>query len=370
MLNQLKHITQPRTAFGIEISFSKEGVKYYSTQLKRTGNEVELISSKEYVSKEELLQNIPENTLLGIHFSGKGIITKPCNDTEINKAIQAVLPNANPNDFYHQFTTAEKQTYLSIVRKESIDELILLFQKQFVTTIELDLPSIESTFSILDKSTEKETLQIGEQVLQKEYYPSFSVAFKTLLNIEESTTSFLASTFNKSEHTQSQIFKVASITALATCLCVLLINFFLLNHYNEQNQQLSFEANQYELLNSERETLKTTLKQREKFIAESGWSNGRFISKQADEIASCMPKELLLSELSFTPIDLFETRKQKRTCFKANTIFASGKTNNPTALNTWINDLKKIESIKNVEIKSYVYDSRLRVGNFELTLFN
>lgn len=359
-------------AFGVTILLKQEGYELALVELTQKKGSITIAKDELSLTLEMLKNIIEKGALIGIRLTGKGILSKTFEgDIPEAQLLSQLLPNAKPEDFHLQTFQHNHKTFASIIRKEVLNEWIVLFQDYFLVSIELgnDAQEVLSDYIAIQENSD-ETLLIGDQQLNKSNYSSFSVAFKSLLNLSRGTLHLHTIDELRDEYFQKRLFHLAGVSLLGLSLIVLLANFILFQNYRAANAEISQEAAKYMSINATKDSLLQVIGQREEFLNKTGWLKDHTISKQLDKIASIMPPQLLLTRITFNPKDEKISRETRKNQFKTGTIYISGETSNTVALNQWVTDINKLKEVSKTDIIKYEYDSRNRVGLFNIAVIN
>lgn len=117
-------ILQLSKATGVEIVFTQEH-KYIVHIVCLTLRKNKIIVERQVTGDESVLENLPKSIPLFLTFNGKGVLVKkvPASTGKVS-TIEDVLPELNPNDFYHSIDNFNGFSAISIARKSLIDEII------------------------------------------------------------------------------------------------------------------------------------------------------------------------------------------------------------------------------------------------------
>lgn len=359
-----------RHAFGIHIILKQEGYDLFLVELNQKKDSITLVNQQAYNSIEQILEILPSDAAIGVRISGKGILSKIIEGAITNGLLlPKLLPNAKPEDFYLQSFIFNESTYASIARKDLINDWSNKFKNHFLVAIELGDEAQTTLKESIDlSSSNNEPIPIGEALLNPTGIPAFSVALKSILSIEEGTLTIEKTKLAADEFIQKRIFQLGGAAILGIALIVLLANFILFQNYRNANAEIALEASKYMSINTTKDSLLSVIKQREDFLSKSGWMKKITISKELDNIAAIMPKELLLNTITFNPIDEKLSRELRKNQFQSGIIHISGETSNTVALNQWVNDINKMDLVNTTDILKYEYDSRNRVGLFKIAI--
>lgn len=382
-----------KEVIGIHIHLDSTSTTINSVHVVNEKGELKIKETQNWTSLDELKTSLPANSPIGIHFSGKGILLKTLPTITKNvQVINKILPNANEDDFHMQHLHGQEISHYGLIRKEVIEHWLAEFSTHFVVTIQVGLHAMYPTLSLLSipfntlknyKVEENENklvditelpqdklalVPIGDQELSELQLPAFSVAIKTLLSIDEATLPVEILHENKDEYSQRKIFQLSGIGLLSITLLILIINYIVLQGIHSENDLLLYKSSKYTSMNQQADSLKNLLEDRKSFITSAGWMTNSSFSKWMDQLGASLPKELLLNTMEFHPKDHKRSKKEKQLIFNKNTIYIMGESSRTISLNTWVNTIKQHSWVDNIKIVDYNYDSKKKVGLFELSI--
>jgi hypothetical protein len=379
-------------------------------------NGITISSNKNKISRQqeitgisaisELTQKLDSKIPLSIVINGKGILVKkmPAGQSFENPII-AVLPNANPTDFFYEAHQYSDFSIITITRKEVVEKFLKLLKDAGFAVLQVSLgfntisnvlpflyaenqsSIITSSFSLHTDAQKKitdyeakETIDndifrmteyaIGDQYVRSSHLLAFAAALHlmtdTLKNAPIVSSPSLIHV--RTEFRYSKLFRFAGVCMLGLAFFVLLINFMIYNHYFNKNKELqvtqvfSKEKQQHNALQLE------NIKRKEKFLNQSGWDEPCKASFYADRIASLTPFNTMLTSMAIYPLKSNLSGEFPVMNFKTDTIQVTGTCDNPVEINQFMNNLKIITAFKTVALKNYLYKKEQETATFSLEI--
>ncbi|MFN6946681.1 MAG: hypothetical protein ACK4ND_17160, partial [Cytophagaceae bacterium] len=216
-------------------------LQMHLTLLEIRKKELHCLETNGVLLEEEQLNNpAMKGVPVCLAVTGKGILHKrlpSIENPDKREIVSQILPDARAEDFYFQFSEGDGYTYVSIIRKELLDNILEVFRKcnKYVLNISLGPFALEGVHELLGVEeiyTGVQTISFsGEKIAaisssasieknipykidKEEIAPhlllSYSTAFNCLLNIAYPCLQDhpLVSESN-SEHTNRKIFTIA-----------------------------------------------------------------------------------------------------------------------------------------------------------------
>lgn len=403
-------ILQIRKAHGIEISLLPDGkMMVFAVTLRLERNRI--IKEKEIRfpgSLDQLLKKLDPACPVALTINGKGVLHKKIPpEVSEGQRFEAVLPNANPAGFYVESDKYETFLSVAVVRREVLDKILedlsrlkfrilsvriggggirwllpylnangagrlqsnhysfLLSDSGAVTGLETFSPDSESL-------PEKLEYSVGDQYVYSTGLLSFAAAIELLAGMSETETPAANGSIHnaalekiKEEYRYFKYYMAAGRALLAFLFIILLVNFFLYNHYFNKNRQLQAAhlVSQDEVRRTEQ--LRSAIDARDKFLRQYGWDHPPRLSFYADRIAGLVPDGALLTNLKLCPLNTTTIYQEGgMPDFKSDTIQISGSCDDPTELNRFANNLRDIPDFREVNIRNYIYKKETGSGIF------
>lgn len=387
-------VVKQNKAVGISVRIAQDGSTTYSYCLLE--QEKGLVNIKSQGSNipnlDKIKSIIPQDCPVVLQIDGKGFLHKHLEGSKIenNKIVSSIIPNAKDEDFYLQ----NSQEYISIIRRNNLDEILNSIEKEIGIPVAVSfgpfalsivLPLINSEIVNLDyynlatkdnkivsfsinENTNSSIINIGEQALQSNEILSYAVALQFLIGLDINCKNISKVEQQAGDWNEKLFFKKAGWAIMLFFLALLLINFILYSFYDNKNKELQQQrygsGNQFSL----QENLQKQVTQKEEFLQKAGWLSPSKMSYFADRLASQIPSSIKLTELKINPVEEIIENEIKKQIFKNRTVIIKGTCSNPSALNSWIKIIDDYEWIESAKLNNYLYDNREHQANFILDI--
>ncbi len=399
-----KSVLKSKRVTGLEAVFlPNEGLQFNAVILKKskTGLEVET-SHAGIIEAEELQKFIDSKLPINIVINGKGIIHRKLIVNEADsdtKLLERVFPNAKFSDFYFQkIVLSENTVFVSIARKNNIDELLASFIDKgyhfsgislgpfclngIIPLIKLPVDGLTIAnykFEIVNNERIEDfqdnindffdkKISIAGEDIQHQSVLSFASAFDYFFPFQiGGLLSVPMVDKSKAELEQKKIYQLGGWTVLLVFLAILLGNFFLFDYYGKQFQQLNTafvgKKGQLENLNE----IKMKVNEKQAFLEKTGLKGISKTSFYSDRIALDFPETISLTHLDLFPLES-KIKGNEPIVFLNKVIIVKGNCKKSTELNDWIRILKTKEWINDVSVLNYKQENVQEPGEFELKL--
>jgi hypothetical protein len=351
-------------------------------------------------SVDQIKDYVDLDTQLHFIISGKGILNKLLpspTDGEDEDAINNVIPNANPDDFYIQVVRSGANRFLSVIRREILDSILDRLNQAGHFILQMELSPIATypelvllqpevseiyfaghslTFSqgilqhyqyAASEKNEKK-LPLGEEELEEQLITSFLAAFKFVSNTD--SHGFLSEriALQKQEWIQKRMYKKLIVVVPLFFVIVLFVNFIFYQKYFSESNQLQSRNALAQRLIKKQESLQHDIQLKEEFMLKFGWSSKARNSYLIDRLAATVQGNIQLLELSVNPLEEKQTKKEKYPVFASGKIKATGLCSNPTRLSEWIKMMKALDWVNDVSIQQYGLSENNSMGNFFVSI--
>lgn len=387
MQPRIKELIYSREAFAGVECLQKEGKLYYHLCiLKKEKNSAKIILQKEYILslvelKELLKEDIP--VFLGINI--KGILNRVLDYIPNSKeeALKAVFPSAKAEDFYLQEVEANQKALVSVVRKDSVFNVLKEFEAAGIWVVNVFVGPfwIEEILGILP--TYLQQVQIGQQVLEVEAQHITGLSKNVLTNQELFTIgddrvpeslllalsmAFLAITqpmiegveadFIKEQQTNffyKKLFHYTALFVLGFFFVALLVNYLLFEHYNTQQQGLKVEVRQQQSLLNQRDSLAKKYQNKKALLGDQLHLGQSKSSYYADQLAATLPSTLKLTQLILFPEIKEEgySGEEALPRYDNQTIVLVGQCQASVFYNNWKRSLEELDWVASIHNLSY-----------------
>jgi hypothetical protein len=369
--------------------------KLYATLLKKTKKEVDIESSLESESIKDIIDKLPKKQHAFLVINNEKVLTKKVESDQIEdlKLVYRAFPNITIDSFYYKIVKQGNLHFVSICRKDDVQELIIKYKAKGISIINLSLGSI-AAFGICEYINSKTIFTSNAKLLKEDHtiisienivdvesqtyningvsvnnyqLLSFSGALNTLLNNSQSKSNFNEQQqLLLSDYKQKRFFSQFLKLGLIFLFGLLLINFFVFNHYFnkvndlQQTSQINQTTKQTVLKLNER------INKTQKMVDDMLKCSASKSSFYTNAIVQRLPSSILLSELNYQPLQKRIKTEQPIKVFN-NILLISGSSSNSEDFSKWIVELDTNNWISTTEITSYE-DVSKSVSKFSIKL--
>jgi Tfp pilus assembly protein PilN len=142
------------------------------------------------------------------------------------------------------------------------------------------------------------------------------------------------------------------MSMLLVFFTVLLMNYFVFDHYNSRYNGLSSELTEYQGFLVSYTNLKEELAEKKELLQETGMSESSKASFYIDRIAASVPKGIQLESLETNPM-LRKKTGDKQIKFNIGVITVSGTSKKSTVFNDWLKSITELDWVEKVEKFTY-----------------
>lgn len=280
-----------------------------------------------------------------LNVRGKGVLVRALEQLDVldQKALHRILPNANLGDFYHQLAQTPEGTTLALIRKKEADGLIEEFDVQGYSVIGFTL----------DGFSENAAYQAGFLFLAGDPAPEIQSTAITAAKLQAKAKATL---------------RGVGLTAGPSLLILLLLNFFVFNHYTSLLANCTFRSNSSASQVNRIKAMESHLLEQTVLIKEVGWAAGMRYSNLADQLLAKMPAQIRLQEMAINPIDTRNALNTSQPSYRTSTVTFSGSCSNAAELNDWLFSLKSYRQVGDCSIENYAVNSDSGRGQFSIMI--
>jgi len=389
VLDNLKTYLHYGNSFcGIEYTFKNEKENYIVTILKKSKNKLDIEDSFCLESLEDLKNRLKKTQPIFLILNTKNIITK-CIDESVLSNLDSLVfrafPNLNINDFYYEVISQENKMFISICRKDYLDDIILKFKEKniFIVNISFDNNAASCISNFLGndnyfssnslitlKNNVISDIEKGTEIIDSVYnINGLETSNSNLLSLSGALALVIQNFTNQTNFEELKInlldnlkhlrrFHLGSRTGLIAILTILLLNFLVFNHYFSAVNELQ-EISQINQTSKKQFTLlNKRVAKSQKTVEDMLKGNSSKSSFYANQIIQSLPKSILLSELNYQPL-IKKIKEDRPIQTSSNTLLISGFATTNTLLSDWINLLENLDWIDSVEILNFEDISKL-----------
>lgn len=297
-------------------------------------------------------------------------------DASDEKLLHKSFPNTNWDEFYYEIWRLKTKSVISISRKSYVNSLLEEYsnQKIEIAGISLGIGSIcdltaytdesefytnhqlisknESQILSLNPLESTITYTINDLQIENRQLLAFSGILRLILNNSLNTGSVLSlSDLLYDNFKQKNFFNKGIKIIVGVVLGILLLNFIFFTHY----YKLAQESSETLLVNKSSIEDVSKIKQRiivkeEKVKGIEGMTSRS--SLIINEIASRVPSSILLTELTFNPLEK-KVKADESILTKDKMIMVSGTTISNQDFTKWVEDVEKIKWVDKVLISHF-----------------
>ncbi|SFZ93381.1 hypothetical protein SAMN05428642_103101 [Flaviramulus basaltis] len=366
---------------GVELT-SKNGEEiHYGILLKKTKKALDIECGFNDTSIETLATKLPKNQAVFLVVNNDQILTKQIESEQSNpeNLVYGAFSNINLDDFYYEIISQGKTHLISICRKTYLDALISDYKTKGIPIINMSLGNLvasgiskftayESLFTsnarvsfennkiaAIEKTEIKacESYDINGLQVNNNQVLSFAGALDFVLHHFESISNLNNIKHDlKGDYSQSRYSGQFLKMGLVFILGILLINFFVFNHYFNEVNTLQQTSQVNKTTKEKLLKLDGAVNKSQKMVDDMLKSSASKSSFYINDIVQGLPNSILLSELNYQPLTK-SIKKDKPIELNQNTMMISGESNNSDSFSKWIADLEAMQWIDNIEIVSY-----------------
>jgi len=339
---------------------------------------------------------------VALNLSGRGILQKQTERIGLidQSHFSAVFPNANMEDFYVQNFQSGKRSFISIIRKTDADKWLGALRENGYVPLSLSLgpfpvqniiPQLNNYDSglVFDGNTiirneegdwlswnyDQQVkapfpLKVGSEPIGERFLLAYAAAFQLILSdkIEQVIAHVPGLQGDFNEVTNGKKLRVYGSLLLAVFFVLLLINFVVFSSLKQSNDRLTAQVSQTAESAVDLQSITEQTIQKEALLDLLGWDGGINKTALVDQVASLMPAEITLDEISVNPIDIAKSRVQHVVSFSNRQIDIHGFAENIIPVNEWIARIKTRPWVKDIQLESYTFNNEKNTGQFLITV--
>lgn len=296
------------------------------------------------------------------------------------KLLHKSFPNTNWDEFYYEIWRLKTKSVIAIARKLYVNTLLEDYENQKISIagISLGVCSIADIIAYTDESelytnhqsiSKEETQIISASVLESaitytindlqienRQLLSFSGILRLILNNTLNTGSIISySDQLYNDYNQKTFFNKGIKIMVGIVLGILLLNFVFFTHYYKLAQESS------EILLVNKSSIEDVSKIKQRIIVKEEkvkGIDGRMTSRSSliiNEITSKVPSSILLTELTFNPLEK-KIKAEEQILTKDKVISISGTTIANASFTKWVEDIEKLNWVDKVLITHFGKD--------------
>jgi hypothetical protein len=308
------------------------------------------------------------------------VIQKEVSGTETSdeKLLHKAFPNTNWEEFYFEIWRLKTKSIIAITRKSYLDEIVNQYEKQKIAIAGVSL-GVCALSEILEYVKEEQIFTnnqsvskvednqiiaaavhessvnyvINELEIENRHLLAFSGIVRLLLNAPVNSGSIISYSDEAYDgYNQKQFFAKGVKVVIGIVLAILLLNFVFFTHY----YKLAQETTETVLVNKSSLEDVTKIKQRiivkEEKVKNSIGKTDSQSSLLINEIAKEIPSSIVLTELTFNPLEK-KIKAEETVLTTDKVIIVKGTTLANDSFTHWIETIEKIKWIDKVLITHF-----------------
>jgi hypothetical protein len=380
---------------------SNDFIHYSFIKLEKSKKGFNILSKKDDIKDiNELLNQLDSSIPMILSIDGRYIINKKIqvseNDSE-EKILKNILPNAVTNDFYLQknVSATDGQTFVSVIRRDTLDNILDIFLKDNKNIIECSLgPNslkflseyfnknelnilsgysihlIEGNINFINESIETSTISeinFHETNIKENLFLTLSVGlnfFRTFLEINNPS---LLLKEKKRKFIDQNISKSLSYFILGFIFILLLGNYIYFSHLNKKYNELNSQSIIDKSITDKYKQLQKEIEEKSTLIELTGLKSTQHSSFYVDHLAKELPRGIVLTELNFQPYEINRSNTENP-LFNYKKIAVTGNCNTSISLNDWIKKIQNEKWVNKIAISNYLHDPEKERAQFLLDI--
>lgn len=311
---------------------------------------------------------------------------------EPQKTLGKAFPNLNIEDFYYEIHATSENTFISICRKNYIDNILQEYNANHLNVIGFSLGNLigsqlKSYLNNRSINSTNASISFGNNGISGIKKSENIVVSNITINDLEVTNvqvlplaGIIAYYTNQKTNTSNfnqlcsvlsdnfkhiRIFGIGLKFGLSLTFTLLLISFLFFSHFSSKinNMKSELELNKAEKKSMVR--LANDVSKKERLVTDFSMTSSKS-SWYLDQIGGSIPTSIILSELQYQPLEK-NIKKDNEILLKENKIIIKGSANNTTDFSQWIKALEQQDWIDKVTIQQYGIGKKVNT-EFELLI--
>ena len=365
---------------GVEHSSQNADEILNATVLIRSKNELNIQASFVENTVEALAKKLPKHQHIGLVINNDMVLSKTIktDQSDALKLVYSAFPNIDLEAFYFEVLSQKNIHFISICRKNYIDNLVEDYEKHKLSILNISLGShgLINLIDFIEHHTiytsnakialeQKAIIEIEKEGVQSENYDvngirvtnqqllSFSGAMETILKNTEVKTNFTTEKNRlKDAYKQTRFFNQFSMFGGVFIFGLLVLNILFFNYYFNAVNALEQESEINKSTKNQIITLNEKVSKKQKMVEDLLKSNGSKSAFYSHTIIQSLPKTMLLTGYNYQPL-LRRIKDDASIEISENTIVISGTSIKSAHFSEWINLLEQMEWIAKVTIVRY-----------------
>ena len=337
---------------------------------------------------EQLKEAIHASIPILLSINGQGIIHRSFKLTDgedTQDYVRQTLPNITPDRLYTQENRLGDRLFVSLTRKDTIDDIQAKIQALGLTLFSVTLGPMgllpllsymevpktgilhvdghQLSFEqgqlvhyklLPPKSTEAKKIEFAGADINECLVTAYATALCYSANILFPQITLKDIAFNRKEYYYQRRFKKTLTGVSAAFLFILLLNTFLYYHY--ASDTLSYQSERLNTLRKEEKTLSGKLKDQmaiDSITMGGTASRNHPMSHVADLLAANLPASITLNEMLIYPLDKKLSQQERRPFYHFDQVYIKGVCKSGKELSAWLEAIRQTDFCQRVELSDY-----------------
>ncbi len=380
--------------FALEHSKQDQGATILGLELVQKKDELDIEQTFAVNQPSELDELVKTSIPLSLVITDDQILSKKVANTGTDtEVLREAFPNLNLNDFYYEILRTSTTSFISVCRKQYVENLISTYQKaslkiasvylgslkmnalsQYANDDKLysnnsDVSFVNNEINTISKNSSHTTEQynIDGLNLSSEHMLPLAVALDEVLNTETISGNVTSRNVELyKDFKEASFFKNALQIGVGFLLITLLINFFVFNTKYKKLQGLQDELQVYTTQQKQIESKQSEVNIKDALVQSilaTGFSKSSYY---VDQIIQKLPETAVLSSFVYQPLGK-PIRKDKNIDLKSNMISVTGTSSDKEQFTSWLRTVEKLPFVDTVTIIQYGEDKKNN-SDFEIML--
>lgn len=348
--------------------------------VKKQKGEFDIVDSGVCMDIEEVSKKFKREKPLILVINNEQVITRKIQSVpEPRKAVGVAFPNLNIDAFYYETYQNKSDTFVSICRKEYVDNIIQEYEKARLSIIGFSLGNLITSqllpyFDQPELQTSNALLSIQDQKIsdikkfeykQERTYEinGLEINSSSVLGLAGILRYYTNQSFTHTNFTekidllqnnfkQKRVFDQGLKVGLGFTFILLLVNFLIFSNYRDKINTLTNDIAVNESSKENFLILKEKVDKKKKIVDEISNSSNSKVSSYLDKIGVSVPNSILLTQINYQPL-LRNIKKEKEIKYNYDEILIQGIATKGDEFSKWIASLEKETWIENVTVLNY-----------------
>lgn len=358
-------------------------VQYFSRKLTILNHALDL-------DLTSLLKKLSSRYPVCIVVTGKGLLRKLTDNGEVESTLSTFVQGGNADNF--MWNSFENELW--IARKELVQQLLVPFHENRCSVVGLIIGTgllscvaailpegsiaasryaiTNTKYSITVEQLSNQgcnNVQLPHYVLPADGILAFAAGYCYFADIpaQQFTNLHALVTTARTNWYYHRKIRRTGITALLALFVLLVCNYLLFGYLTKRDNELEWQNRGNLALMEKYDSLNMQYQQRKAFLDKSGLHLHVDFAWMTDQIAMMVPEQLHLSAVVLFPVIIDETTQKDWSIYNGS-IIVEGLSEHPAWVNEFVQKLKTLKWIKDVEVLYFKNEKQDEPGTFKIQI--